>query len=300
MKPIERAYQSLLGVWVGDAFGGHFEFEHVDWERPRRAFEKRDLPPSTWRYTDDTQMALSIYECLKQDNNINPDKLAESFIQQFDISRGYGIGTEDLLVDMQKGGDWSSLAPARFDGNGSYGNGSAMRVTPIGAFFADDFKKVVENARQSSIVTHTHPDAIAGTIAVAIASAQMSRFAIQKIRPTSEAYWQTLIQYTPSGNLQNKLSQASQLSSDISHFDVAKELGCGWDVSALDTVPFALWCAIQYVDIFDEALWHTISVGGDADTTGAIVGGVIASYGDTDYIPKEWRARAEPLPDWLP
>lgn len=60
MKQIERAFDSLIGLWVGDAFGGHFEFESVDWQRPQRAYKKRSLPPPIWRYTDDTQMALSV------------------------------------------------------------------------------------------------------------------------------------------------------------------------------------------------------------------------------------------------
>lgn len=299
MKRLERALVALQGLWVGDAFGSHFEFEHVDWHRPRRTFESRQLPPATWRYTDDTQMALSVYETLRDFEAIIPNKLAESFSSHFDISRGYGLGAEQLILDIQAGGDWATLAPAMFDGTGSYGNGSAMRIAPIGAYFADDFHAVVENAKQSSIVTHTHPDGVAGAISVAIGVAQVSRFKFNHIEPDVATYWNTLIEYTPSGKLNEQLQVASALNDETPTAQAAKILGCGWDISAVDTVPFALWCAITHLPSYEEALWHTISVGGDADTTGAMVGGIVASYGGKDCIPKTWEERCELLPHWI-
>jgi ADP-ribosylglycohydrolase len=79
MKPLQRALASLHGLWVGDAFGSHFEFDSVDWERPKRTAKSRILPSAIWTYSDDTQMALSVYETLRRFNQILPDKLAASF-----------------------------------------------------------------------------------------------------------------------------------------------------------------------------------------------------------------------------
>jgi len=299
MTKLIYTHPSLLGLWVGDAFGGNFEFESVDWYRPKRAFESRELPHGKWRYTDDTQMTLSIYELLKNDEQIDPNKLADSFVKHFDISRGYGIGTEELLLQLKDGGDWSKLSYARYGGNGSQGNGSAMRVAPVGTYFYTNLQQVIYNAKQSSIVTHTHPDAVAGAIAVALASAQTTRFAFDDITPSVQTYWETILEHTPSGELHNKLEAISKLPENVSHFDVAKQFGCGWDVTALDTVPFALWCAIHFIDDFEEALWHTISVGGDADTTGAIVGGIIAPYVGKNKINQNWIERCDPLPTWV-
>lgn len=278
-------------MWVGDAFGSHFEFEHVDWYRPRRAFESRELPDPIWRYTDDTQMALSIYKTLREDDAIRSDELAESFIQHFDISRGYGLGVEQLLIDCQAGGDWSIIAASMFDGQGSFGNGSSMRIAPVGAYFAGDFEAVVENARRSSIVTHQHPDAIA--------AAQTTRFRIEGIKPNAVQYWNTILRQTPDSTLKDRLIKAANLPSDMTTDKAARTLGCGWNVSAVDTVPFALWCAITYLADFEEALWQTSSVGGDADTTGAIVGGIIGAYCGEDGIPNTWIERCEPLPSWV-
>lgn len=266
--------------------------------RPKRAATQRQLPPATWRYTDDTQMALSIYENLRRFGEINPTKLAESFSKHFDISRGYGLGAEQLLLDIKDGGDWQILAPAMFDGTGSFGNGSAMRVAPIGAYFSGDMETVIEHARQSSIVTHTHADAISGAIVVAVAAAQVYQFSSFENKPQPEIYWAAIMDAIPNGQLKQAVEKAANIDKDTSTEDAAKLLGCGWDISAIDTVPFALWCAITYLDDFEEALWQTISVGGDTDTTGAIVGGIVASFGGQECITKDWLDKREELPHW--
>jgi ADP-ribosylglycohydrolase len=298
VSALNRALNSLHGLWLGDAFGGHFEFEAVDWDRPKRAALQRRLPNPVWRFTDDTQMALSVYDTLRHDGEIQPDKLASSFAQHFDISRGYGSAAEKLLWDIQAGGEWNALSSAMFGGMGSYGNGSAMRVAPLGAYFAEDTQKLIENARNSSIPTHTHPDGIAGAIAVALAAGQAALFALSDTKPEPEKFWASLLTNVPDGELAKRLAIAASLDIKQSTALAAKRLGCGWDVSAVDTVPFALWVAIKHINNFEEALWQTISVGGDADTTGAIVGGIVASYGGKACLPEVWIKRCEPLPTW--
>ncbi len=300
MKPlIDSALDALYGIWVGDAFGGNFEFEHVDWKRPARMAEKREFPRGTWRYTDDTQMALSIYDTLRQEGKIIPDKLAKSFVNNFDISRGYGVGAEQLLQDIQDGGDWQNLASAMFDGTGSFGNGSAMRVAPIGAYFASDVELVKENAIHSSIITHTHPDAVSGAIAVALASAQAVTFSQSNQKTDKHRFWDIILAYLDEGRLKEQVKKASTLSENCTTQEASHVLGSGWDISAVDTVPFALWCAITYMEDFEEALWQAISVGGDADTVGAIVGGIVASYHTRHSLPNDWIESCESLPTWV-
>lgn len=94
----------------------------------------------------------------------------------------------------------------------------------------------------------------------------------------------------------DKLQEAAKLDKATPTQQAAKILGSGWDVSALDTVPFALWCANTHFDDFEEALWQAISVGGDTDTIGAIVGGIVAAHRGKACIPEHWRNRCEPLP----
>ena len=65
-------------------------------------------------------------------------------------------------------------------------------------------------------------------------------------------------------------------------------------------MPFCLWCAAKYLDNYEEAMWATVSVLGDRDTTCAIVGGIVACYTGVEGIPpRDWRAAREPLPDWI-
>jgi ADP-ribosylglycohydrolase len=76
-------------------------------------------------------------------------------------------------------------------------------------------------------------------------------------------------------------------------------VGNGSQVSAQDTVPFALWSAAQHLNNYEEALWQTVSALGDMDTNCAIVGGIVALCAGVENIPEEWHRNREPLPDWV-
>jgi ADP-ribosylglycohydrolase len=126
-QPLDNALLSLDGLSVGDAFGELF------FSMPATAIETRTLPPGPWRWTDDTHMALSVVEILKQYGQINQDALARLFAERFmqEPFRGYAGGAQRLLTDIYRGAYWKTSAPALF-GGGSYGNGAAMRAAPIG------------------------------------------------------------------------------------------------------------------------------------------------------------------------
>ena len=135
-------------------------------------FVRERIPPveGTWRFTDDTNMALSIYEILRKYQQIDQDALAASFAEHFSRGRGYGMGARRLLARVREGEGWRDVSQNMFRG-GSYGNGGAMRVAPLGAYFADDMAKVVKQAALSAEITHAHPEGIAGAIAVAVGAA---------------------------------------------------------------------------------------------------------------------------------
>jgi ADP-ribosylglycohydrolase len=86
--------------------------------------------------------------------------------------------------------------------------------------------------------------------------------------------------------------------------EAAYELGNGSQVTAQDTVPFAAWAAATFLDDYPAAITACVQAGGDVDTTGAIVGGiVVACTGTGDRpgsrgVPREWINQREPLPDW--
>src|SRR5262249_54105563 len=143
----------------------------------RACFAGRSAPPGPWRYTDDTEMALGIVEVLGRHGAVEQYDLARVFARRYerDIYRGYGPGAHVLLAAIANGTPWRNASYSAFGGEGSMGNGSAMRVAPVGAYFADDLDDVVEQARASSVVTHAHPEGVAGAISVAVAAAWAGR-----------------------------------------------------------------------------------------------------------------------------
>lgn len=293
MTPRERARLSLEGLSVGDAFGEQF-FGDVEAIVPR--IVERMIPPAPWRYTDDTEMALSIVEVLEERQSIDQDDLAQLFAARMNPLRGYGKGAYEILRGVLEGRNWRSLSRAGFRGMGSFGNGAAMRVTPLGAYFANcPLSEVAEQARLSAEVTHAHPEGIAGAIAVATATAlawqqrdapgALGREWLREVRAT-----------VPAGYTREAIDWALALSPKASILEAAKRLGNGSGVTAPDTVPLCLWVAARAEEGFASALWLTVAALGDRDTTCAIVGGILALKLGIDAIPKQWRDAREPLP----
>ncbi|MDY6898321.1 MAG: ADP-ribosylglycohydrolase family protein [Cyanobacteriota bacterium] len=295
---LNRTFNSLQGLSVGDAFGEKF-FLHPD--VAENIIASRAIPATPWYYTDDTQMGLSIYWVLQEYGEIKQDELAKSFARRYDEERGYGAGMQRLLLNIRDGGKWQDLSPNLFSGQGSYGNGGAMRVAPLGAFFADDMDLVVEQARKSAEVTHAHNEGIAGTVAVALAAAFACKLkeSNKSNKPDKTEFLDLILPYIPESEVASKVRRARDLQDDISVNSAAAILGNGTKVSAQDTVPFALWCAAQYLDNYEEALWLTVSGLGDRDTTCAIVGGIVALYSGVESIPDTWLSAREVLPKWI-
>lgn len=290
-----RARCSLEGLSVGDAFGGYF-FGSA--EMVSRRIEERILLKPPWNYSDDTMMALSIFSILRQFDEINQDRLAPSFAERYDQSRGYGPAMRRLLLKIREGDNWRNAAQLLFQGQGSLGNGSAMRVAPVGAYFADDLNTVVDQARRSSEVTHAHPEGIAGAIAVAIAAAWAWRLRESQTRPTRQEFLALILPLVPDSEVREKIRHAHNLAPGGSVQLAVAALGNGSRITAQDTVAFTLWCAGEQLDNYEEALWLTVRGGGDCDTNSAIVGGIVASYTRMEGIPSGWIERREPLPNW--
>jgi ADP-ribosylglycohydrolase len=286
-----RMFASLAGLSVGDAFGECFF-------RPAtvaHCLSDRVPPPPPWYWTDDTNMALSIAGVLAELGTIEQDTLARSFGEHFDGARGYGRAMHSLLPRYARGADWRREAPALFAGMGSYGNGAAMRVAPLGAYFAEDLDRVVEEAGKAAEVTHAHPEGIAGAIGVAVAAALA---ADRDLQPAS--FVEGVIERTPDSEVRTRLQLIEQIRPDSALRDVVALLGNGSRITAQDTVAFAVWSAAQHLGDFAESLWLTVGAGGDVDTTCAIVGGIVGARVGIEGIPPDWLARREPLPRWAP
>ena len=290
---LERARLSLEGLSVGDALGGFLEGSNR--AKTSIIWKNRQPPEIEWHYTDDTNMALSIYAILRQHETIKQDELARHFGKHFEPQRGYGAGARRLLSQIQIGGNWRDIAPKMFAG-GSYGNGGAMRVTPVGAYFTDDMPTVIENAKLSAEITHAHPEGIAGAIAVAVAAAVAWNIRNDE-KPSRKEFINQILPHIPESEVKSRVIRARDVqSTEIEH--VVGMIGNGSQISAQDTVPYVLFCAGEWLDNYEEAIWQTMSGGGDVDTTCAMVGGIVALYTGYEGIPKKWIAQREKLPDW--
>lgn len=282
---MRRARRSLEGLSLGDAFGELFFFvpaEHVT---------IKDLPLSIWRWTDDTHMALSIVEVLGLYGRIDQDALAGAFARRYmeEPNRGYGGGARRLLARVATGSDWREVSPRLF-GTGSCGNGAAMRVAPLGAFFAGDPELAAHEARLSAMVTHAHPEGQAGAMGVAVAAA----LAAAEPNLSGAAFIESVVRMVPEGQTRERL----RISLDIPAGELSQAvrlLGSGSEVTAQDTVPFCVWNAAHNLDSYEAALWSTVKGHGDCDTTSAIVGGIVAL--SARRLPADWLERREPLPE---
>ena len=285
---LAAARRSLHGLSVGDAFGERFFGQP---ERVLAMIESRTLPTPPWKYTDDTVMAISIVDVLAESRRVDPDRLADLFVRRYrrDPSRGYGATAHEVLSAIGAGIPWPTAAARPFDGTGSMGNGAAMRAAPIGAYFAPDYRVVVDAARVSAAVTHAHPDGQAGAIAVAVAAAWVTRGA-GSVRQLFEA----VLEHTPDGDTRSGIARAERVADSIHVRDAASTLGNGSSVISSDTVPYCIWCVARHLDRFEDAMWTTVSGLGDRDTTCAIVGGIVAMHPQAQ-IPQEWSEAREPL-----
>jgi ADP-ribosylglycohydrolase len=256
------------------------------------------VPPGPWRWTDDTQTACSLVANLADHGVIEPDPLARSLAERFDPNRGYGVGMHVLFHRLLDGEHWSVVAPGLFDGSGSFGNGAAMRVAPVGAYFAGDLDAAVENATRSAIVTHAHEDAVGGAVAVAVGAALAAGSQDGPVPPAAD-FIDAVLSRTPPGQVREALRRARGLAHRDEVGFAAHHLGNGSQVTAFDTVPFVIWSAARRLDDFEDAIWRTIEGGGDVDTTCAMVGGIVAARVGIGRIPAHWLRQREPLPDWV-
>jgi ADP-ribosylglycohydrolase len=197
---------------------------------------------------------------------------------------------------VKQGLDWRTASRILFRGMGSFGNGGAMRVAPLGAFFADQPVDLVrDQAKRSAEITHAHDEGIAGAIAVAVAAA-LAWQAPKDDTALGPDWIAAVRDAVPAGYTRDAIGEALDVPADATIVDAASALGNGSGVTAPDTVPLCLWLVAHAADDFEQAMWRTVSALGDRDTTCAIVGGVLALRTGREGIPLRWLQSREKLP----
>lgn len=288
---------SLSGLAFGDAFGDRW-FAVLRRQGPA-GLEARTLPPEPlWRWSDDTAQAIVLVrELAEGGGTVDQDRLAVGFAAAYaeDTHRGYGASMHDVLRRIGAGEPWQDVVAGQFGGQGSWGNGAAMRVAPLGAWHAADLDEAAEQAARQGAVSHHHPEATAGAVAVALAAALATR-SRGGPTPAGPEFLHAVAERLPDSDVRSGVRIASRMPAHTSVRHAAEVLGSGYRMSGPDTVPYALWCAARHLDDLQEGLWATVAGRGDIDTTCAIAGGVIAARTGVAALPAAWHAAREPLP----
>ncbi|MFG2040080.1 ADP-ribosylglycohydrolase family protein [Dactylosporangium sp. NPDC048998] len=293
MTDIALCHDSLDGLSVGDALGAQFFV-------PGTTFEDLldgSAPAGSWPWTDDTEMACTLVGELRRHPTVDQDRLARAFAERFEPYRGYGGGAVVILRRIRAGEPWREVTRDAFGGQGSMGNGAAMRVAPLGALHAGDSRTAALEAMRSAEVTHAHPEGILGAVAVAVAAAEAGWARLVRNRPTPAELLDAVHGYLVDGGVRDGVRRARRLLG-ASVAEAAYELGNGAQVLAQDTVPFALWVAATRLDDYPATVRACIEAGGDVDTTAAIAGGIVAAYTGRAGIPPAWLEQREPLAAW--
>ena len=292
------ALDSLRGLALGDAFGETW-FPVLRAGGDALALIRGRVTPEAerWPWTDDTALAVALLRAAWPDGEVEPDAVAREFglAYRADDGRGYAAGMHELLPRLaEEPAAWRAASAALFGGEGSLGNGAAMRTAPLGALLADDPALAARRAVVAAEVTHRHPEGVAGAVAVTVAAA----LAVTAEPTTAPgALLRRVAAYVPPGAVRDGLERAAALPAATGPAEAAAALGSGARMRADDTVPFALWSAARHLDDLVGALWCTAEGLGDVDTTCAVTGGVVAARTGLSAGPGDWLRRAEPLPE---
>ena len=218
--------------------------------------------------------------------------MAQTFIKNYELEpwRGYASGPPRVFRWIEGGVAWNEAAKRLFGGAGSYGNGAAMRVAPVGVFYHDDLEQLRSVAYGQSQITHVHELGMEGAAIQAYAIA----FAVNA-DPSSEldcyAFLRKLKDFTHNEVYKRKLEIVWKLLGETNKVRVARELGNG--VEAYNSVPTAIYCFLRNWGSFEEAVLYAISLGGDADTIGAMTGAISGAYHGVEAIPEQWKSSLE-------
>lgn len=274
----------MIGCAVGDALGASFEGLWIN----RLNIEEFSFHG---RWTDDTHMMIGVAESLIANKGFNGKHMTWTFIKNWEKEpwRGYGPGPPRIFRMIKAGVAWNEAAKHLYGGMGSYGNGAAMRVAPIGLLYYDNAEKLRETAYKSAEITHTHVLGKEGAALQAYAVALVLKTPPEKFSPSS--FLDELAGFTRVDAYREKLEKAKVLLDDDDKRGVIESLGNS--VEALNSVPTAIYCFAKHHQSYVKAVLYAVSLGGDADTIGAMTGAIAGAHHGIENIPETWKEKLE-------
>lgn len=254
----------MLGAIIGDIVGSRFEFNN------HRSTEF-ELFHERCNFTDDTICTIAVADWLIHKEGLPYINTSADTVKKYQ--------SNVLIAIMKK---WCRKYPNPMGGYGmsfrnwvfgnsdepynSYGNGSAMRVSPVAWANKSIFEAII-SARESAMITHNHPEGIKGAEAVAdmifrLKDVHFKSFTVSKSVDSCMSYYK----------YENRFN-CDQLR-DINSFDE----------TCMTAVPYSFQCLKESTD-FESAIRLAVSIGGDSDTIAAITGSMAeAAYGIPDWM----------------
>jgi ADP-ribosylglycohydrolase len=285
---------AILGCFLGDAFGAGFEGMSPDKAISHLSALSKKSPRM---YTDDTDMTLALAESIVETGKVDPEDIARKFSQRCDLTRGYGIGTIKAVRALRAGAAWHEVSRVVFE-KGSFGNGAAMRVSPVGLFYHHDLEVLRKAATDQSNITHTHPlgqwGAVMQASSVGLALLQDPKKPLKReeiLIALREILWPGPVEYQKG---LNEMENIFTLGKKIEAKEVARRLGNG--IEAHRSVPSASYLALTYSPDFQDAIRAAISLGGDTDTIAGMVGAIVGAHVGERGLPEEWIEQLEEGP----
>lgn len=279
---------SMVGSALGDAIG-ELAFRGLGEAGLRAEIAQRGV----LIYTDDTAMAIGLAESITQVGWLDGQHLGDTFRANFQREpwRGYASGPPTVFSLVGRHGmSYSEAARSLFGGQGSFGNGAAMRIAPVGLFY-HDAPDLYEKARASAAVTHAHPIGVDGAAVLAWAVAQAVKLDPGEPFPF-ELFSQGLVDFARTPEIRDKMVLVRTLiAKDVPPPDAARRLGRS--VAVHESLPFATYAFLRHPQSFEACLFCAILNSGDRDTLGAMACAVSGAYLGVEAIPLAWREKIE-------
>ncbi|MFX0074526.1 MAG: ADP-ribosylglycohydrolase family protein, partial [Candidatus Hermodarchaeota archaeon] len=300
---LDKFSGTLLGVSIGDTLG--HPFEGVIRERIYSQFNDfkeffKNKKKMFKTYTDDTQLTLHTAEALIQGSGYNEHNFIREYVKWLDDPPiGPGFGCISSIQKLKYGIPWQKAT------SNSGGNGTAMRVSPIGLFYCRDIKNLINASLKSSLITHSHPAAPAGAIVIARAIAFLidksveNGFSVEEfftalissISNSKEKIWEEFIEILNrvkenlSISIEAGLIKFSQIGVK-SPFFIEDYMGKAFvHPYTLSTVACAIFIFLKNLHSFEDCIIQLATAGGDSDTVGAIGGSLAGAYFGLRKIP---------------
>jgi len=284
----DRFIGSLLGTAIGDTLGAPVEGMSMSAIKVRYGKVWDFLPTRFGKclYTDDTQMTLALASSLVETGTVDPRHCAESYAGFYEGWRGYGPGAAWILRELGAGADHTRTGRSQFK-DGSYGDGGAMRIAPVGLVYRNKDDDELRTAVYDAIMcTHVHPEGVDGAVVQAKAVGILANTK-DPLKFDPAAFLETAKSIAGTTIMREKLGYLQKvLEHDIDDATAVRALGNG--IRASEAVSCALLATLKYYALPEEAVIRSVGFGGDTDTIGAMAGAQVGALHGVSWIPERW------------